>query len=259
MKKITGTALLGLGVMLSGPVFSDTFLGIYAGGGSISYDLSGDFTDLDQPGATNVDLERDLGLGGESGNYYYIALEHGIPVLPNAKLTHSEIKESAIQVTPDNISFGGAIFPTGTLVATNMDFSHTDFTFYYEILDNWVSLDLGLTARLFDGELSATGSYLSIPIPARAEEKIDITVPLLYGKARFDLPVTGLYVEAEGNWLGLGDTQLYDLWAKVGYVFKFGLGIEAGMRNLGLELDDVEDLDADVELSGTYIAATFHF
>ena len=31
------------------------------------------------------------------------------------------------------------------------------------------------------------------------------------------------------------------------------------MRNLGMELDDVEDLDADIDLKGTYIAATFHF
>ncbi len=92
-----------------------------------------------------------------------------------------------------------------------------------------------------------------------AEEDLDFVVPMLYGKAQFDLPLTGLYVGVQGNWLGAGDAQLYDLWGKVGYTFAFGLGLEAGLRKMALELDDVEDMDADVTLDGTYLAATFHF
>ncbi|RLP56148.1 MAG: TIGR04219 family outer membrane beta-barrel protein [Ketobacter sp.] len=260
MKKMTTTGILGLGLALSPPSYSDTLFGIYAGGGSINYDLSGDFTDLNQAGASSVDLEQNLGLSGDRGNYIYIALEHGIPILPNIKLAHSDIQESATNTLSENISFGGTTFPIGSIIATNIDFSHTDLTLYYEILDNWISLDAGFTIRTFDGELSAFGRHPLLPgISLNANEDLDFTAPLLYGKARFDLPVTGLYLGAEVNWIGIGDAQLYDAWAHVGYVFGFGLGLEAGMRNLGMELDDVEDLDADIDLKGTYIAATFHF
>ena len=260
MRKLTTISVLGMGLVLSPFSYSDTFFGIYAGGGSIDYDISGDFTDLDQPTTGSVDLEQDLGLKGERGNYFYIALEHGVPLIPNVKLARSDIQESAFNTLSDTISFGGAIFPAGAQLATNVDFSHTDLTFYYEILDNWINLDVGLTVRKFDGKLEAIGRYSLLPgLDIRANEDLDFTAPLLYGKARLDLPLTGLYVGMEANWLGVGDAQLYDVWANIGYVFGFGLGLEAGLRNLGMELDDVEDLDADIDLEGTYIAATFHF
>jgi outer membrane protein len=260
MKSIATATLLGLGLSLTSISQADTLFGLYVGGGSIDYDLSGDFKDLEQNNATLVDLESDLGLEGDSGNYFYIAIEHGVPILPNFKLARSEIEESARNVLEQEISFGDQTFPAGSNIQTDVDFSHYDLTFYYELLDNWANLDLGLTVRKFDGELQAKGFHPSFPTTIiTANESLDFAVPLLYGKAQFDLPLTGLYVAAEGNWIGAGGAQLFDLWGKVGYTFAFGLGLEAGLRKFAFELDDVEDLDADITLDGTYIAATFHF
>lgn len=256
MKRIATATALGLGLALSGSTYSDTVFGLYVGGGSISYDLSGDFTDLED-GGNSIDFEDDLGLSGDTGTYFYVAIEHPIPILPNVKFAHSDISESGQNILSEEIEFDGVTFPAGTNLRTEIDLTHTDFTFYYEILDNWISLDLGLTARQFDGELSADGTYLVFS--DSAQEDLDFVAPLLYGMVRFDLPITGLYVQADGNWIGGGGAQLYDFWGKVGYTFNFGLGLEAGLRTLGLELDDVEDLDADVTLDGTYVAATFHF
>ncbi|MAR92952.1 MAG: hypothetical protein CML06_19055 [Pseudomonadales bacterium] len=255
MKPLATAALLGLGLGLSSPSQADMLLGIYVGGGSVDYDLSGDFTDLEEDTNNTIDFEDELGLEGDSGTYFYVALEHGIPVLPNIRFARSEIDESGSQTLSRPISFDGVDFPAGIPVESKLDFSHNDFTFYYELLDNWVNLDLGLTARQFDGEISASSPLVT----ETAQEDLDFVVPMLYGKAQFDLPLTGLYVSAEGNWIGAGGAQLYDLWGKVGYTFAFGLGVEAGLRKMALELDDVEDLDADLTLDGTYIAATFHF
>jgi len=171
----------------------------------------------------------------------------------------SDISETAQNQLDRPIYLDGKIFPSGSVVSTTIDFSHYDFTMYYELLDNWVNLDLGLTVRKFDGEIDSTGYYILPSNKINAHEDLDFAAPLLYGKAQFDLPLTGLYVGVEGNWMGAGGAQLYDLWGKVGYTFAFGLGLEAGMRKMALELDDVEDLDADVTLDGTYLAATFHF
>ncbi|RLU01485.1 TIGR04219 family outer membrane beta-barrel protein [Ketobacter sp.] len=260
MKALASATLVGLGLCLTPVTYGDTLFGLYIGGGSIDYDMSGEIKDLEQEDANSLDLEDDLGLEGEAGSYLYIALEHGIPIVPNVKVAFSDITETATNLTDNEIDFGGETFPADSRIRTDLDFSHYDFTFYYELLDNWVNLDLGLTVRQLDGEMEIQGYQISSPsFVISAKEDLDFAVPLLYGKAQFDLPLTGLYAGVEGNWIGAGGTQLYDLWGKVGYTFAFGLGLEAGMRKMAIELDDVEDLDADVTLEGTYLAATFHF
>lgn len=256
MKYIAAATLVGLGMSLTPAAYSDTIFGIYVGGGALNYDLEGDFTDLEN-GGSSIDFESDLGLEGESGTYVYVAIEHPVPFLPNIKLAVSDITETANTTLDSSIEFDGETFPAGSNVRTEIDLSHTDITLYYEILDNWANLDLGFTAKIFDGELTASGSFG--PTTYYAEESLDFTAPLLYAKAQFDLPLTGLYVSAEGNWIGAGGINFFDLWGRVGYTFAFGLGVEAGVRKLTLELDDVEDLDADLSLNGTYLAATFHF
>ncbi len=244
---------IGLSVLMASSAQADTILGIYAGAGQINYDMSGDFQDLNDNGSV-IDLEDDLNLEGDTGNYYYIAIEHFVPLIPNLKVARSEIEESARSTLSRSVRFQGQLFPAATQVATQIDFSHTDFTLYYEILDNWVNLDLGLTGRQLDGELTMVGQGL-----VSAQEELDEFVPLLYGKARFDLPLTGLYVEATADWINVGGVNITDFWGKLGYTFAFGLGLELGIREIAIELDDIEDLDASIDLSGTYMAATFHF
>lgn len=240
---------------LATPAFADTLLGIYAGGGSIDFDVSGTFQDLDN-GGTQVDLEKDLNITGDSGTYFYVALEHGIPIVPNIKIARTMMDETATSRLSKTITFDDVTFPQNTPVTTSIDLSHTDFTFYYEVLDNWLNLDLGLTARQFDGGID---SHITGFSNYKASLDLNFTAPLLYAKAQIDLPLSGLYVGGDLNWIGYSGSQFHDIWARVGYVFKFGLGLELGYRQMKLKLDDVESLDADVTVDGNYLAATFHF
>ena len=157
MKALASAALIGLGLGLANVTHADTLLGLYVGGGSIDYDLSGEVKDLEQNNANDLDLEDDLGLEGESGSYFYVALEHGIPVVPNFRFAYSDITESATNTTETVIDFGGETFPVDSRIKTDLDFSHYDLTMYYELLDNWVNLDLGLTVRKLDGQLEVKG------------------------------------------------------------------------------------------------------
>jgi len=90
-----------------------------------------------------------------------------------------------------------------------------------------------------------------------ANQDLGFTMPLVYGRAEVDLPLTGLYVAGEGNWIGYSGSHFYDVWAKVGYTFSFGLGVEAGYRRIQLTVDNMKDINADATLSGNYIAATY--
>ena len=248
MKKRLIPLILGLALPYGGAQ-ADTIFGVYAGGGTQKFDFTGDFED-DAVSGTEIDLEDDLGISDESGTYVYIALEHPIPFIPNILLTSIEIDQSASGNLQE--TFNGVTFNEN--VESTVDLSHTDATLYYELLDNWVNLDLGLTIRKFDGEIK----LVSTTSTKSAQEDIDYTIPLLYGKARFDLPLTGVYVSASGNWIGIGSNKFLDSMVTVGYESTIGLGLEAGYRNITLSIDE-DDFEADLGFSGIFAAATFHF
>lgn len=205
---------------------ADTIFGIYAGAFAWQSELSGD---VNLKGNPALEVES-LGIDDDTNNSVFIAVEHFVPFVPNVKLAQTALEFSA----------------EGNIV----DFSHTDATLYYELLDNWVSLDLGLTARIFDGE---------VDLPASNTQELSGTVPLLYAKAQFDLPFTGLSFGVEGNFLGIDGNNLRDLDARLNYEIAAGFGIALGYRTFGLELDALDDIDADVTADGAYLGATFHF
>jgi len=250
MKKRLIPILLGLALPYTAQ--ADTVLGVYVGGGTQTFDFSGDFRD-ETTLNNEVDLEDDLGLGEESGTYVYVAIEHPIPFLPNVLLSSTELEQSGSSTITRDIVFDGETYTANSPVESTIDLSHIDATFYYELLDNWVNLDLGLTVRQFDGEI-----MLESVAAGTAQEDVDFAVPLLYGKAQFDLPLTGLYVAASGNWIGAAGNTFLDSIAKVGYESSIGLGVEAGYRNITVKIDE-DDLEADLGFSGIYAAATFHF
>jgi outer membrane protein len=245
------TALMGLtaaAFTLPAASHADTFLGIYLGAYSWQSSFSGD---LGTEGDNNIDIEDDLGFDdSESNTVFYAALEHPVPVLPNIRLQQTSLEVSGDN-TGANFDFDGITFSGD--ISTNVDFSHTDLTLYYEILDNWVSLDIGLTARKFDGSiLIADGTNSS-------EVTLDATIPLGYLKAQFDLPFTGLSAGVDGNFIGYSGNTISDVNAMINYEATFGLGVAVGYRTFGLELDDIDDLNTELTFDGYYAAVTYHF
>ncbi len=226
---------------------ADTILGIYAGAGVWQSDISGDVQD----GTTAIDTEDDIGLEDENNNYFYAALEHPVPLVPNIKLQHTKLSVDGDNVLNRSIDFNGSQFSFSDNVSAEADLTHTDATFYYEVLDNWVSLDLGITVRLFDGFVEIQSTNES------AREDLDEPIPMLYGKVRFDLPLTGLSLDAEANGIGYSGNNLIDATLRVAYESGIGLGLEGGYRSLQLEID--EDIEADIDLSGVFVGINFHF
>jgi outer membrane protein len=129
---------------------------------------------------------------------------------------------------------------------------------YYEILDNWISLDIGLTARLFDGSVSFDGA-----VGSKSNEDLNFVVPMGYAMAQFELPLSGLYAGGDVNVISMGGNTLSDINVQVGYDFPLpviDLGVAVGYRQFGLKLDDdLGDFETDVNVSGPYVNATFHF
>ena len=215
-----------------------------------SPDLSGNFNSA---GEGTIDLSDDLDVGDPSMSSLVLQLEHPIPVLPNVRYQGIDLDSDGRSTLSSNITFDGQTYTAGESVRTTFDLSHEDIVLYYEVLDNWVNLDIGLDLKRFDGEVSLVGSTASSSID------IDETIPLLYLSARFDLPFSGFYVGADISSFSIDDSSAGDTTLKLGYRSDIGFGIEGGLKTFSIELDDADDLDTDIEYDGAFINGYFSF
>lgn len=238
----------------SAAAHGDSVFGLYAGAGVWKQEYSGDVASRDEDFA--VDVESDLALDDERNNVFYLAIEHPVPVLPNLRASYTDISTSGRNVLSRTITFQGETFTADEEVSSDLELTQVELIAYYELLDSVVSLDLGVAARWVDGHVevaSASGAG-----SGRAD--FDGVLPLLYGRARVDLPLTGLWVGADATGLGYDGHQLLDLSAQVGWESPIGLGAEIGWRRFTLDLDEIEDIDnADIDIDGPYAAINFHF
>jgi outer membrane protein len=235
---------------------ADTLLGLYLGVDGWRSDNSGSFAQNDNLQNFNYDDETFIS--------YYAALEHPVPLVPNFKFKYTELELNGSTTLDDTFSFGDADYVVGTQVGTVSDLSHIDYILYYEIFDNdLVSIDLGLNAKQFDGDIVVTGTSQNGG-PA-STERVDFSgfVPLVYGRAEVGLPLTGLSVFFEGSMLAIDDSKVQDYQVGIAYALLDNLAVDldvkAGYRSMTLELDDVDDIYTDIDASGPFAGIQVHF
>jgi len=236
---------VGGSLVLVAPLSQADVVGL---GASVSYWDS----DLSGKAATNndvVDVENDLNLDGDSTANASLYLEHPVPVLPNIRLNYTQVKQSG----RGDVGLAGFDGVTGE-VQSDLDLEQLDLTLYYEVLDNWVNLDLGLTARDLSGELvvrDVDGNFNP------SETKVDAVIPMGYLAARFDLPFTGVSVGAEGNFISYNGDSLLDFNAYGQYEMAV-LRFRAGYRQMSIDYEDGNDR-LDVEIGGPFVSAGVSF
>lgn len=249
MSVLRATVLLGL-ITTSLPAVAD-FAGVQAGGGTWQPAVSGEL------GRSEVSLNGDLGLDEESNSFAFISVEHPLPFLPNVKIQHSEMAWAGSALISAGTTLNDVTFTSEQQADVLLDLGHTDVTMYYEGLDGVVDLDLGLTARMYDGEARLIGAS------EQETAQLDTVVPLLFGRAGIDLPFTGLSAHVSGNWMNADEFQLVDWSAEFMYETQIfpavGAGLIVGYRSQLIQLDeDLDDLRADATIDGVFVALQIH-
>lgn len=247
MKRVLLASLISL--CLSIDAQADSILGIYVGASIWRTDADGGYEvpDYDK---FKVDIEESK---GETNSMLYVALEHPIPFLPNVRLAQTNITHAGN---------GQYSFLAGTPVRFKgeMELNHTDLTFYYEVLDNYLSLDLGVTVRTFDG-------FLAVGFNAN-KSAIDSTLGMLFAKAQIELPLTGLGLGLELQGGDRNGEKATDANIYLQYETSVGIGIASGYRSLDTEVDakardprTQKKLDAtvDFKINGPYLSLFYHF
>jgi outer membrane protein len=196
-----------------------------------------------------VDVENNLFWSEESQGYLFATLEHPVPILPNVRLMYTTLDHAGSG--PTTFVFDGESF-SGT-VANEFSIEQTDILAYYEILDNVVSLDLGLNVRLFD-----LTYMINDDRGTRTSGTVSAPVPMLYGLIGGS-PWPGLLISAEGNYISISGSTMSDFNAKIAYTTDFFVGFEAGYRAQSIELDDIDDTNAEIDFEGPFVGAYLKF
>lgn len=238
---------LVLGLTASGLASAD----IVGAGASVGY-WNSDLSGTASQGNDRVDIEDNLDLDRSDNVQLRAALEHPVPLLPNIGLGYTRIDQSGKGEL--GVDFGDLNAGSGIEVQSELDLELLDLTLYYELLDNWVNLDAGLTLRSVDADLLVE-DRLNPANAGRAEVKA--VLPMAYLAARFDIPITGISVGAVGNGISYDGDSLYDVTAYGQYDFS-ALRLQAGYRQLSIDVEDGSD-KLDMEIAGPFVSVGLDF
>lgn len=242
--------LLGSVFAASASICQADVIGLYSGVGIWQSDSSGNL------GKSAINT-NDLGIDDSNSNFIYVAVEHPLPFIPNLRLQQTSLDQDGTSTIDSGFTSDDVTFAAGDMLRTTLDLTHQDIVLYYEILDNWVNLDLGLNFRRFDGALKVASSG--------QQESISLEgfLPMVYGDAQFDLPLTGLSFGATVTGTQFNHDTVTDYSVRIAYqsdIIPFmDLGIEAGYREMTLDMDELDDLQTDLTINGPYAAVTLHF
>ncbi|MCG6939577.1 MAG: TIGR04219 family outer membrane beta-barrel protein [Gammaproteobacteria bacterium] len=222
-------------------------LSVSVGGGVWNQSPSGTIEKIGDPSA--VDINNQLFWGDESQGYLFATLEHPVPLIPNVKLMKTTMDQSGSGIA--NFRFNGTDYNGN--VTNDFSMETLDLYAYYEILDNVVSLDIGLDIRKIkvDYTISATGSPTTT-------DSVDETVPMLYAMVGAT-PWPDLTVSGELSYISYDGSTVSDFIAKVSYTTSFLVGVEAGYRKSQYTLDDVSDTNTDLSFDGVFAGAYLKF
>lgn len=246
MKKLAlAGCLLGWGMVAQ----AAPGVAIYGGVYSWQQTTTGTLASTDQQ---SVDFDKDLGFDKDDATILLLGVEHAVPLLPNVRVQHLALEQSAKGELTKTVTIDGTSFTAADKVVSDYDISMTDLTLYYTPWDTFAKIDLGLTARKLDIEFNIQSTTQSAKLDASA------TLPMVFAGVSAKLP-KGFYATAEVNAIGYSGNRFTDGLVKAGWHSPYLLGVEAGYRAINLTLDDVSDMDAELDFKGPYVALSLSF
>ena len=168
--------------------------------------------------------------------------------------------------TTTGTSIGGISIPWGIGLPTTIDMKQYDVIPYYNILDNtfWTTIDLGLDVKVIESDATVGAVSTSFPgVGFPGYNSTDTTVvPLLYARARVEIPATNIGLETDVKAITDGTNTMYDVRAKVDYTLGFipvvQPAVEVGYRVQKLKIDDGAT-QVDLDYSGVYAGIMLRF
>jgi outer membrane protein len=252
MKKLVTTCAMG--ALLASSLNAD-IARVEFGGGVWQQTPSGYATRTDGDGLLNLDGTYVSDEKESTEVYAWILVKHPLPIIPNLRLEYVTISDEG----QTSGSVNG--LPITGDAPTTIDMTQYDVIPYYNILDNtfWTTIDLGLDIKVVesDTDIASSGAF-----PGYSSSDTTV-IPLLYARARVEIPATNIGLETDVKAITDGTNTMYDVRAKVDYTFDFvpviQPALEVGYRIQKLKIDDGSDAQVDLDYSGVYAGLMFRF
>lgn len=219
------SALLAL-CLISASAYAATILGFGAEADYYAPSVSGDFDYK----TTRTHFSND----DQSSYQVGLFLEHPLPLIPNVR----------IDFTPKT-TFSGS---DGIGGVNKVSFEQTDITPYYEILDNVVDLDLGISLKMFDAR-----------IDGNIDDRVNQVIPMGYVGVALTPPLSPLGVEGSVKYIGYDGDSLSDARIKVLWKAVAGLAVQAGYRYESLKISDRFDTNTNLTFKGPFVGLSYRF
>lgn len=236
--------------------FARVEMGVGAWGESPSGDMS--YTESGTVGGSYTSEEK-----ADTNAYAWLLVKHPIPIIPNLRLEYSGVKDEG------SLSGKFKDFTASGVTKGSIEMTQYDVIPYYNILDNtfWMTVDVGLDIKIIETNYKADGVTLKgMSFTEDYEDKVTLTLPLAYLRARVEIPGTDIGLEADGKYLTYDGSTIYDARAKIDYTLDFipiiQPGIELGYRVQKFDLkseDGSNETKLNLDFSGVYAGLMLRF
>lgn len=202
-------------------------------------------------------FSQPLGFDDDQGNAWMLAFEHPLPLLPNVAVRQQYLSYLGVSRLAGTLRLNNQPFSAGTDITQQLQLDYTDGVFYYEVLDNpLLQLDLGLAVRQVELDLA-------VQQPQAAARSLSSTLPMLYLHGTTYLWGTDSYLFLQGGYADFHDQRWSDIRVGVGYelfdVTAMSLAVKLGWQQQDIKLLDKDQLDADLQLDGVFVALEVDF
>ncbi len=227
-------------------------LSVYGGVESWRAEPTGSF------GATQQEAAS-FDFSDETATNFYVGFEHPIPLIPNLKLRQDSIDIAGQTLLTSNFTLNGTPFTSGQNVDSTVELKQTDVILYWELLDlDLFSFDIGINAKHIDTDLTADNN-----MGTTASDSFDGWVPMAYASAEVSLPGLPFSLWTEGSYIGYSGDKFYDARAAIKYTLidslPMDLSLSLGYRAFVIDVDDLDDVFADIDFSGYYAGIELRF
>ncbi|WP_416399294.1 TIGR04219 family outer membrane beta-barrel protein [Allohahella sp. A8] len=241
-----GLPLLAAAVLAS-PAQAD-LLGLSLGASTWYTGITGDISS----GGGDFQLEDELGFDDGFNFSAFAMFENPIPLIPNVRVQYSAVDQDGTGTVTAKFFDGVAI---NGRTSNSLQLNQADAIVFWELLDTVVHIDFGLQAKFVDGKITIREKDGTAN---RVEEEFKAVIPMLYGGAGLNLPLTGLSAYASVAGIGYSGNSIVDANLALNYELNM-VDVTVGWRELQIKLDDVDNVDADMTLGGPFLGVGLSF
>ena len=205
-----------------------------------------------------IQIDEDLDMGTFHNGIYFISFhpdekDGGFPI-PGVTLKYYDLNDTQSTQLNRSITIDNRTFELNSSINTRFNLSQYDMIVFFPVEHNIFSLDLGLSVKVFTGEVSIEGTNTEVIANIKGQ-----TVPLIYLKPSVTFGTLNSELFLSFQYSNYKSNNYTD--AALGLVFSTGyhFDIRLGYRYMDFDVDSSSLTHANFDIKGVFGGVAFPF